>query len=584
MKNHLITLICIGLLLGSCQNDKATKTKQASSKQASIEEINIRLSRDPNLINPFYYPTSTGREVFQYIFLPLADFHPETLELHPILITAMPKGKLETINDTECISYTMELRPEAQWSDGKEITNLDVDFTLKMINHPLGKAAGWKPYFSELKSVQLDPSNKKKFTISFAKDYLLSLEASTTINLMPAHLFDPTSSLARYQITDLVGSQKTDFDSLEIQLFEKINDSAKDKKEIVQAGPYRLTSFETNQYIQLEKIDNYWGKAYPDNLFLKANADKLTFKIVPDELTAITMAKEGTIDLMMMGQSNPFLSLKEDENFNDKWSFHIPQLMRYYYLALNNKSPILSDKRVRNALAHLADIDDYIENIDGGLGVRTIGHFHPSKWYYNDNLAPITFDIDKAKSILAEAGWVDNDGDGILEKAIAGKATKLEFDILMSGSALGKSIALLYQATAAKAGVKLNIITKNMSLMNKENLHIYNFDIAMLSVGMDSNISDPYRRWHSDNKDEARDNIVGYSNPKVDKLIMALRTTKDKAVMKKYFFEIQEEMYKDQPAIFLYCPLNKMIISKKYQATSTTKRPGYMANTFTKAS
>ncbi len=572
------------LLFCSCNNDKATQNKSNTiGSNELIDEINIRLPRDPQQINPFFAPGPRGREVFQYIFLSLADFHPEDLKLYPILIKEIPKGKIETIAGEECISYEMELKPDAKWSDGVSLTNRDVDFTLKMITHPLGKATGWKPYFSELKAVTLDKENDKKFTISFAKDYMLSLEAATTINLMPAHIFDPSSAMNMYNIMDLVNSEQTEFTDIEQQLFDKINASANDKIGVIQSGPYSLSSHETNQYIQLERKKDYWGAAYPDNPFLASNAEKITFKIVPDELTAVTMAKEGTIDLMMMSQSNEFLKLKDDATFNKGWSFHIPQLMRYYYLALNNKSPILNDRRVRTALAHLADIDDYIENIDGGLGVRTIGHFHPTKSYYNNKLTPIPYDVTKAQSILDEAGWTDNDGDGIREKNINGKTTKLELDILMTGSHLSKSIALLLQASAAKAGLKINVVTKKMSLLRTENLYTYDYDIAMLAIGLDANIDDPYRRWHSDNKDEPRNNIVGYSNPKVDKLIEALRSTKDENVMKKYFFEIQELMYEDQPCIFLYCPLNKMIISKEYEATSTAKRPGYLANTFTKA-
>lgn len=584
MDNRIILYFIISLLFCSCKNDNPKiQSGDIDSSLGSIEEINIRLPRDPQQINPFFAPGPRGREVFQYIFLTLADFHPDDLQLYPILITEIPTGKIESINGVECISYTMELRPDAKWSDGTAISNTDVDFTFKMINHPLGQASGWKPFFTELKSVKTDPNNSKKFTVSFAKDYMLSLEATSTINLMPAHIYDPTAILNKYKITDLISGAETKYDTSETQLFEKINAAANEKIGVIQSGPYTLSSHETNQYVQLKKQEDYWGAVYPTNPFLQAKANKITFKIVPDELTAITMAKEGTIDLMMMQQSQSFLDLKEDNSFNDKWSFHVPQLMRYYYLALNNKTPVLSDKRVRNALAHLADVDDYIENIDGGLGIRTIGHFNPSKSYYNDKLAPIPYDINTAKKILAEAGWSDKDGDGFVEKDLAGKSTTLELDILMTGSNLSKNIALLFQASAAKAGIKINIVTKTMSLLRKENLYTFDYDIAMLAVGLDSNTDDPYRRWHSDNKDNPRDNIVGYSNPKVDKLIEAVRTTKDEALMKKYFFDIQEEMYLDQPCVFLYCPLNKIIISKKYEATATAKRPGYQANTFIKA-
>ena len=181
---------------------------------------------------------------------------------------------------------------------------------------------------------------------------------------------------------------------------------------------------------------------------------------------------------------------------------------------------------------------------------------------------------------MSEAGWDDRDGDGVRDKLIAGEKENLELEILQSGASLGKNVSLLYQAAAEQAGVKIKVTTKKMSLMAKENLYDYKYDIALLRVGMDEAADDPYPRWHSDNALPGGSNQLGYVNENVDALIEQLRITRDAEARKQIYQDIQAEMYKDTPCIFLYSPLNKLLISNKFKALATTKRPGYLANTF----
>ena len=564
--------VLLTLILLACNSD-------SGSNSAELAEINIRLDRDPQRISPFFAPSSIGREVYQYIFLTVANYHPKTLELSPILITKIPEGRIEQVGEEQRIAFDLEFRPEAKWSDGKPITARDYVFTLKAVNHPKCKITAWKPYFQYLKEIK-QQDDPRKVTVYFDADYMLAQEVALTPPIMPAHIFDPTDFMSQTSIADIMSDNYTDKDSIETKLIEAVNNSAVSKENVVQSGPYTLSSFETNQYIQLVRKENFWGDKIEGVPYLENNLGKITFMIVPDELTAVTMAKEGKIDLMKMRSSNSYQRLSKENDFAEDWTFHTPQLWAYYYMALNNKSRILKDAKVRRALAHLADIEDYIETLDGGMGTRTSGHFHPVRSYYNKDIPLLEFDIELAGNLLAEAGWVDNDGDGIREKIVNGQKTNLELDVLQSGNTLGKNVSLLFQASAEKAGVKINVITKKMSLMAKENLRDFNYDIAMLRVGADEASDDPYPRWHSDNAVPGGSNILGYQNKAVDQLIEKLRKSRSQADRKLIYHEIQKEMYKDTPCVFLYCPLEKLLVSNKYKALSTTKRPGYMANTF----
>lgn len=577
-----LVFACLVLLMTSCDSEKSKTGKTTSSTEA--EEINIRLNRDPQYVNPFFSPSSFGREVYQYIYLSLADYHPESLKLFPILITEVPEGTITDYKNEKVIAYQINIRPEAEWSDGTPVTAKDYLYTVNAINHTQSKITAWKPYFQFLKGIELDASNPKSLTVYFDKDYMLSKEIALTIQLMPAHIFDPSGAIQSKELDTIRAKTYESEDSTEIKALALLNDSPSKKVGVVQTGPYTLSSEESNQYFILDKKPKYWGNKISNNPFLKSQIKKIIFRIIPDEVAALTMAKDEKLDLINVKSGSKFLELKEDSLFSKNWTFHIPQLYVYYYMAMNNKSEILSDKKVRRAMAHLADIDDYIETGESGFATRTSGPFHPLKPYYNDKLELLPFDVEKAKLLLDESGYTDTDGDGIREKMISGKRVKLELDILMiTGSSISKNMSLLYQEIAKQAGVKINIAAKRMSLMRTENLYDYNYDLALLRVGMDEANNDPYRRWHSDNIKPGGSNVLGYSNEKVDKKIELLRVTKDDDERESLYKEIHALIYEDSPCIFLYCPLNKILINNKFKAVTTTKRPGYLANTFSRA-
>jgi len=432
-------IVCSFLFLVSCQSD--TKPKKTISE---LEEINIRIDKEPGLINPFYAPTSIGRTVYQYLFLPLADYHPETLEMTPILIEEIPRPQEVKIGDQTLLAYDMVLRKDAAWPDGQPVTAKDYLFTIAMIKHPNSKISAWKPYFTAMKNIELDNNNPKKFRVFLDPSYMVALEAALTCYVMPSHKHDPRGLLTN--ITDNIFNEDyTTKDSTEIKTVEAVNGTVKQRNEIFQSGPYTITDSQTDEYLILEAKSDYWGKNYPDIPALQAYPKKIIMRVVPDEVTAISMVKDGQLDFMEMVRSNAFLDLKNDENFNKDWTFHAPQVMRYYFLCFNNRSPIFSDKQVRRAFAHLVDVDDIMENIDGGLGIRTTGPFHPTKKYYDESIPPIPYDVEKAISILTNAGWKDTDGDGIRDKVVNGKKENLQIEFLFTGSQLAKKIGLLFQ-------------------------------------------------------------------------------------------------------------------------------------------
>jgi len=565
----------ISIFLFSCKGDKTTKVVD--------NVLDIAMLKEPAMLNPLLNPGATERIVFHNIFAPMADFHPETYELSPILIKSIPEA--EPILEGPYkggTKYTIEIKDEAKWDNGSPITGKDIAFTLKAIKHPNTNAAGYRSYMKWVSDVKLDPDNPKKATFFFKDYYILAKELAVTVEIYPQYHYDSESAMDEISIPELDSENAKDLIDANPKLvaFAKEFNNVKFARESISgAGPYRFKEWVSNQFIILEKKENYWA-ADSDIPSLMANPDELKFHFIADETATISQMKEGNIDVFTNMSGSTFFDLKENETYKNKFQYFTPELMKLYYIAINNSKPELSDPNVRKALAKLVDIPKLIDILEGGLGRQTVGSINKKKPYYNKELTPITLDIEGAKEILTQEGWKDTNNDGTIDKKINGEKIEMDLDIHVTGSELSKNIGLLLQENAKKANININIITKKYRDTKRENIKKRDYDLVPLVLGQDLALDDPYLKWHSDNDDPSKSNDVSYRSEKADELIDKIRSTLDDEQRADYYRELQKVMYDDQPVIFLYNPQEKIIVSKDWKATSTMKRPGYFAGTF----
>lgn len=567
----LIYVLFIGLL--SCKNERKLEDTT----------INIRLKKDPERINPLLFPNPTAREVYQYLHLPLADFDPTTLELSPILIKSIPKPiAIDTGMYKGGLSINIEILDGAKWDNGSPITAEDYVFTIKAINLPLTNAAKYRDLTQNITDIAIDKSNPKKFSVIFAKDYMLALETAVNVEIYPKYYYDPNNALNAYKVTDFVEENKTklEADSTLSKFAAAFNGNDFSRDKLSGSGPYAIESWVADQSVILVKKENYWAQDL-DVPLLAQGPDKMVFHIIPDELSAVTQLKAGTIDLINEISAENYQELSKDPSLIDKFSFYHPSLMKHYLINMNNGNPKLADKNVRKAITHLVEVDNVIANIEKGMAVRVVGPIHPVKKTHNKSLTPIPFDIDAAEKLLTEAGWKDTNGNGTIDKKIESKTTELELEILISGQELGKQLALILQQNAAKVGIKINITQKEFKQIRAENLKTRNYDLVPTVISQDVQAWDDLKNdWHSSNDTPDGSNYTSYRNAEVDALLDKILATKDNGERIKLYQDIQEKIYNDQPAIFLYAPEEKIVVSKKWNSSSTVKRPGYMANTF----
>ncbi len=548
----------------------------------STQDIHIRLKKDPERLNPLVFPSPTSREVYQYLHTPLADFDPKTLEITPLLIKDIPEeGSINTGKYAGGIYFDIEIKPNAKWDNGSEITAQDYLFTLKAINLPLTDAAKYREFARNISDIIVDDKNSKKCRIIFKDDYILALESCLLIEVYPQYFYDSLRVLDNYTYDQILNSERASLeqDTALVKFAEVFNSNEFSRDKISGSGPYRFVSWTTDQSIVLERKDNYWAENEKSPYF-QQGPRQMIFHIIPDELTAVAQLTAGQLDVINEISGDVFEDIKNDEFNSGKFEFYTPGLMRQYFALLNHKDVLISDNNVRKALAHLINVNEIIDNIEYGQGVPNIGPIHPLKKTHHPNLKPYTFDVEKAKKLLTDSGWIDKDEDGILYKEMDGKKQKLIIELLISGQELGKKIAILWQENGAKAGIKINIVEKNFKQIRLENIMPRQYQMVMSARTQEMQQWDELMFYHSSNDSPSGSNNGSYRSSVVDSLLDKIIFTKDGSERQGIYHRIQEEVYTDLPDIYLYSPKERIIVSKNWSSFATPKRPGYMANAF----
>ena len=568
------TIFCVLLVAGisSCKN----------AADISSLTVTIRLPNEPESLHPIFSKSAYASPIESLILLPMAEYDPVSLTLTPLLITKMPEPEL--IKEGKHANgkvFNLEFRPEAEWADGKPVTGEDYVFTIKSLYNPHVNAESWKNFADFISEIVVDPNDPKKVEVYFDSTYILDYEAATNWNLYPAHIYDPENIMSKFTLDELRSTDKAwtaEQDSL-LKRFATLYESPEFFRETVAgAGAYELDEWMTGEYIRLKRKQNWWGDKIenPPSL-LQAYPAEITYRIILDAAAAEAALKAGEIDLMAEVPASSFKTLSEDPAWKDKLQFVTPPLMVVNYLELNNRDSILADPRIRKALAFTLDYEGILSNVMAGLAKRAVGPIHPDRSYYDNELKPIQQDINKSLALIKEAGWEDTNGNGTPDKIIGGKREELHLSIKLANKAEGVAIANIVKENAAKAGFDIQIDLVDPGQIQQD-LRQHNFQVMPLRISFYPSPDDPFTLWHSSNDSPGGSNRSGFHTPQLDVLIENLRTTTDPQERAAGYKKFQEIIYAEQPVIFLYVPLERIIASKKIQLQTSSRRPGYFEN------
>jgi peptide/nickel transport system substrate-binding protein len=302
----------------------------------------------------------------------------------------------------------------------------------------------------------------------------------------------------------------------------------------VGTGPFKFDSWVSKESITAVKFDDYWGA--------KPKIEKVICLSVPEGKTRETMLRAGEVDMAFALSHDVGQALKKDSAFT---VYSPTRVGRTNQLMLNTKKSPLDDVNVRNALNYSIDRDLICKSLMAGLVQTAAGPFPAGYPWANQNIKPFDYNLEKAKSLLEEAGWSDSDKDGVREKA--GKKLELGLFTYSKRPEL-PSIAEALKDQLGKAGIKVTVNILDESAINAQ-ARDGKVDIFLISRSMSFNDPDA---WAADFLTGSTYQVyMNYDSADVVSLINKGRETMDNAERKKIYDEIQEMVLKDAPAVYI---------------------------------
>lgn len=557
----------------SCSN-----TSKKSTLNRPEDEIIIHEATEPSTLNPINVADAPSVYVLENIFPNLLAIHPYTLEIIPVLAKSLPEV---SENDKGEQLYTYEIRSEAKWDNGLPVTAKDVEFTLKVIKNPKVDNAASRSYMDLICDFILYNNNPGKFTVVIKEKYLKAQLISGDISVLPSYVYDPKGLMNNYTVKQL--SEDADKLANDSNIIEYANwfNSEKFQREngfVVSCGAYELEEWVTGQKVVLKRKENWWGDALKGtNPYFDAEPGKIVFQIINDYASAITALKGEDIDVMRSIPVKKFMELKESEKAFENYNFYTPDQLAYYMFGINSKLPKFSDKKTRQAIAHLIDVKSMIEIAAYNMGLPTIGPVYPgNKKFYNSEIIPYEYDLEKAKNMLAEAGWKDSNGNNIVDKQMNGKQEEFTIKLTYNnGNEARKAMCTMFQEAARKIGISVEIIGQDMSIF-VETKKKHDFEMYVGGFQMSPIPDDPYQIFYSESANNGGSNYVSFGTPESDELIEKIRTELNEDKRAIMYKRLQEIIHDEACHLFVYFPTERIAIHKRLVNSQTSvRRPGY---------
>lgn len=379
--------------------------------------------------------------------------------------------------------WSFKLREGIRFHHGTELTSEDLKYTVERIMNPdIGSPA--KSLFENVERIE----NEDRYTTKF---YLKNTDPDFNLNF-----YDYNTSIVAH-----------DFD------YEKYGE-----KRPSGTGPFRITSYEPGEKMVMKKNEDYF---LPDVPYV----DELHFILVPEASTKRLMLQSGDVDVLTKVTLSDFKRLDKEENVYVDYAtggFQAPISMR-------TDKPPFDDNRVRLAMKYAADRRFMLESVLSGFG--DLGHDHPiaPSYKWHTDLGTREQNIEKAKSLLAEAG---HDG---------GLKMKLHYPTNIPPC---PATALNMQQVVRPAGINLQLEGSTSDVYFSKYWLKANMTVTQWAHRV--NVLDVLNLAY---KTGAPWNEGHYSNETLDKHIEKASTMVDPEARQKHFTEIQKILREKGPSV-----------------------------------
>lgn len=513
----LSAVLCLSVT--ACGNSNSGGTAERSpgkTADVSAEIVNVGVTDTLKTLNPLLMD---GGEINKHatalMFLPLTELNSK-LEFVGALADSV------TTEDNR--NFTVHIDERAVWSDGQKITADDVVYTALRLTSPvIGNTAMMYYVFEGV--------GEDGFTEAGAQsiDGIRAIDDATvqftTKEEMSLTTFQ--NSYARYLMT------------LPKHVIEQYSEEELKTADWflhpdVVSGPYRVTDFDTDHYISYTANDKYWKGA--------PKIPKLNIKITSGSQLYAGL-QSGEIDI-----TQPTMSVIVPEDYDSIEA--LSNVETVYGEPVTNQSVFfnterVTDARVRQAMLYAIDRDMILEQLLKGKGEVVDGFLSTASPFYDADIVPVKQDVEKAKALLADAGW-DN-----------GRTLKF---LVNSGDSVFVNAANVFAAQWAAVGIKTEIVTVDFAALMAA---AGSGDYDLLAVQYTYAPVDPYPdvAWLLG----GTGSWTGYASEEVNAALSQTQSTSDPEELRKLYAVVDAKMQEDVPMFSAYVVRAQAAVNKRLQ-------------------
>lgn len=411
------------------------------------------------------------------------------------------------------LTWIFHLRRDVRWHDGVPFTSKDVLFTFAWIQ---------------------DPANGSRFRGRFIQDGSPILFTAPDDYTVQAHLHRPQPTLVPDIGVAILPAHL---------LADKDSSMANFSTHPIGTGPFMLENLEPGKAITLTANTDYFGG--------RPYLDRIVLWMPPDDASLLSALRDGQVDIAVL---KPELAAKLKD-----WTGGTVRVQSWdtmWQIRLNNQHPLLQDKRVRQAIALAIDRQALVESVFQGYGTAADSVFNQTVFSYvprDPTLPQYPYDLDKARGLLASAGWIRR-SDGLRYK----DEQPLLLPLLQGTDQFSSSIGHLIRENLAAVGIDASAQSEDDPelVIREGNFALYLGCWSLLG-------SDPgnYSAWiyHG----PASDNVLHYENPRVDWLFDRAQSTDDAEQRRVIYKDLERVLLEDLPIIPLIYPMSIFAVSNR---------------------
>jgi peptide/nickel transport system substrate-binding protein len=426
------------------EQPQATEEPEATEEPAAEEtSVTILIPEDPTGFNSLVVDTGFEQMLMELVMLGLADIDPYG-NFYTELATEIPtveNGDVVVDEDAWTMDVTWKMRDDVYWADGEPVTAHDVVFTWNAIaDEDTGVWAEGVDYTDSIEVI-----DDYSFVVHYwtvYPNYRIQF-GGENFGVWPAHYCDASQGFVAWDCN----------------------------RDPLSNGPYIMEEWATGDHISFVRNPNYFEAGKP-------NIDRVMVRIVPEHSVRRTLMLEGDADIDIWPQESNLVEYeasdvaRTDVAPSARWVMRlIPNLAAKGSTdPVESPHPILSDVRVRQAIRMAIDVDTIVEEIFYGYSEPVWTEFFRPP-YVCDNVPKPAYDPAAAAALLEEAGWTDEDGDGVREchgcetGAEDGYVMTMEFMIYAEYGEMLELTQQLIAEMVGEIGIELELAMTEGSVM-----------------------------------------------------------------------------------------------------------------------